>query len=82
MGPGEYRESVRVPRTYILSGFLLVLAGFVFVACRLLLYIHVDSIWVTREFALKCVKEVPASRANSVTLRIAQYLGATEDFRN
>ena len=34
-----------------------------------------------REFALKCVEEVPTDRANSVTLRMAQYLGAPETFR-
>jgi len=34
-----------------------------------------------REFALKCVEEVPTDRANSVTLRIAQYLGVAETFR-
>ena len=34
-----------------------------------------------REFGLKCVEEVPQNRAHSVTLQMAQYLGATEDYR-
>ena len=45
------------------------------------------STWVTRyeraqrEFGLKCVEEVAPSRAHSVNLQMAQYLGATEDYR-
>ena len=33
------------------------------------------------EFGLKCVEQVPTNRADSVTLLMAQYLDASEDFR-
>jgi len=34
-----------------------------------------------REFGLKCVEEVAPSRAHSVNLQMAQYLGASEEYR-